>query len=501
MSKKPSPSKQVSDGRQPRAPVVTVMGHIDHGKTTLLDKIRRANVVGKEAGGITQSIGAYQVEFTPKNSKKKEKITFIDTPGHAAFSRMRVRGTKVTDLAVLVVAADEGVKPQTKECVSHIKEAKIPFVVAINKIDLPGVLIDKVKGELADSGVVTEDFGGQVPVVSVSAKTGKGIDELLEMIILMAKIMDLKADYNGEFSGTVIESFADKKRGISATVLVQEGILRSRDKIYFGKEEVKVRVMFDENNRPILTAEPSTPVQVLGFKSIVPAGSMLKGKPFSLDKKLGLQKEEKKDDDPFAALTVSEEEAKELPVIIKVDTQGSLEAIISNLPQEVKIVYGGVGEVSDADVFLAQSGETQIFAFNVPVSPGAQRVTNDSGVVVRSYKVIYDLFDEIEGQVLKLMEPTIDRDVLGKVEILKEFLFGEEGRIAGCRVTEGVMNKNSEIHLVRKNEDLGIVRVGSMKHGKDDIDKLSAPGELGIIFSGKLDFKVGDVLISYKRDK
>ncbi len=483
--------KDTNIGMRERPPIVTVMGHIDHGKTTLLDKIRQTNIALQEIGGITQKIGAYQIEVTTSQGDK-EKITFIDTPGHAAFAQMRARGVKVTDIAVLVVAADEGVKPQTKECLAHINQAKIPFIVAINKIDLPQASVERVKGELAQEGVVVEDYGGNIPMVPVSAKTGQGIKELLEMIILMAKVIGFKANPSGNFEGVVIESSVDPKKGPIATIIVKNGTLKPKDKIYLGQQGVKIRAMFDENGKPVWQAPPSKPVEVLGFTSPPPAGAVIKDQPFVLGAVIPAAEKEK---DSFQDLFKPEE--IKLPVIIKADIQGSLEAILHHLPKEVEIVFAGIGEVNESDIFLAQTSKAKIFAFNVKVSPAMERIAEESGIVIRKHKIIYDLFDEIEKAVLKLMEPMIDQEILGKAKILEEFSF-EDKRVIGCQVIEGKLTKKVKVHLVRDGQDLGEARIASMRRGKQDVEETSSGNDCGIILQPQLDFKIGDMLISYK---
>lgn len=478
-----------------RPPIVTVMGHIDHGKTSLLDKIRQSAVAGSEVGGITQKIGAYQVEIETKE-KKKEKITFIDTPGHAAFAQMRARGAQASDIVVLVVAADEGVKPQTEESLSHIKNSGIPYLVAINKIDLPDASVDKVKGQLAQVGAVPEDYGGNVPVVGVSAKTGEGIEELLELILLMGQINEYKADLNGDLEGVVIESRVDPKKGTLATLIVRNGILSEKDTVYADGQEAKIKSLHNDLGKRIKSAYPSDPVEVMGFKKPPVAGSLVKSRPFISGVEQGKIRAEK---DPFKDFMASSEKEAELPIIIKADVNGSLEAVISNLPKEAKIIHSGIGEISDSDVFLAKSSGAKIYGFNSNLSPEARQAAKEAGVEVRTYNIIYDLFDDVDKSILKIVEPRIDQEVIGRAEIMKEFPFNQK-RVAGCKVIEGRLNKRVKVHLLRDGKDLGSARITSLRRDKQDVQEIAAGNECGLIISPQLDFKVGDMLVSYKSE-
>lgn len=478
-----------------RPPIVTVMGHIDHGKTSLLDKIRQSQVAGGEVGGITQKIGAYQVEIETKE-KKKEKITFIDTPGHAAFAQMRARGAQITDIVVLIVAADEGVKPQTEESLSHIKNSGIPYIVAINKIDLPNASVDNVKGQLAQAEAVPEDYGGDVPVVGVSAKTGEGIEELLELILLMGQINEYKADPNGELEAVVIESRVDPKRGALATLIVKNGKLFEKDTVYTNDQEAKIKSLYNDLGKQIESAYPSDPVEVLGFKKPPAAGSLVKGKPFTSKVE---PKEAQVEEDPFKDFMTSSEEEAKLPVIIKADVNGSLEAIISNLPKEAQVIHSGIGEITDSDVFLAKSSRAKIYGFNSTLSSEARQAAKEAGVEIETYNIIYDLFDDVDKSILKIAEPNIDQEILGKAEIIREFPFNQK-RVAGCKITEGRLNKRVKVHLIRDGKDLGSARITSLRRDKQDTQEIAAGNECGLIISPQLDFKPGDMLISYKSE-
>jgi len=467
------------------------MGHIDHGKTTLLDKIRQTSVAARESGGITQHIGAVQVTFKAKEGRE-ERITFIDTPGHAAFAQMRARGAQVTDLVVLVVAADDGVMPQTKESLSHIKAAKVPFLVAINKIDLPNASVDKVKGQLAEIDVVPEDYGGKIITVPVSAQSGQGVEDLLEMIVLVGKVADLKADLEGVFEGVVIESSLDRRRGPVGTVLVKNGTLRLRDEIWVGEIKAKVKAMFDDQGKPIESAPPSFPVEVLGFAKPPLIGGKVTPHPGQTEPDEPKKKKEE-ELDPFA-------QKKEIPIIIKSDVQGTLEAVLVNLPSEVKVIHSGVGEVTDSDVFLAQASGAQLFSFRAKVGAPAKKIAQESEMEIKEFTIIYDLLEEIEAQVLRLIEPKIDQQVLGEAQIVAEFKI-EGKRIAGCRVGKGTISLKGKAYLRRGKKMLDDVNLVSMKYRTKDIKKADKGEEFGVLFEPEVDFRVGDVIVSYKLPK
>lgn len=465
-----------------RPPIVTVLGHVDHGKTTLLDKIRQTKVAEREPGGITQSIGAYQVKV------KGGKITFIDTPGHVAFSKMRARGGKVSDLVVLVVAANDGVMPQTIESFEHIKAAGVPFLVAINKIDLPGTDVEKVKKQLADNGILIEGYGGDIVAVPVSAKTGQGIDELLEMILLLAEMEEIKANPQGPLEAVVIESKKDK-RGSVGTVLVQNGTLKIGDQIQVENISTKIRGMMDENGKPVKEALPGQPVEVLGFAEIPPVGAKIT-KVEILPKPQVLLPQTQE------IPKLPKETENKFKIVLKTDCLGSFEAVSGSLPGEVFLVSHGVGDINESDVLLAQTTQAHIFGFKVKASPQIMKLAEDEGVKIKTHKIIYEFLDELEEEVLKILKPTIEKEILGKAEIIAEFLIGGE-RVAGCRALEGKIKKADKLHLGRKDKILGEVKIVSMKHQKEDILEAKKGTEFGAIFSPSLDFKIGDVLISF----
>lgn len=471
-----------------RPPVVVILGHIDHGKTTLLSKIKELDLTRKEHGGITQHLGAYQVKF------KNQLITFIDTPGHAAFNQMRSRGAKIADLAVLVVAASEGVKPQTLESLKFIQEAGINFLVALNKIDLPEVNLESAKKNLADNGIPIEGFGGDIVVVPVSAKEGKGVDDLLEMILLLAEMMSLQGNSQDKLQAIVIESKIDSHKGPLATILVRNGSLKVGDEIQVENSLAKIRAMFDEKGQSISQALPSQPVEVLGFKEVpVVGGQVEEVKEKVLKEMLPPVKEE--------IISLPKEESQEdslkLKIILKADMEGTLEAIKNSLPADCQVIKAEVGEVNDSDILLADTSSAEVITFNVKVSNQIKKLAEGEKVKISSYQVIYELLEDIERKVLKMMEPTIDEEVLGKAEILAEFS-GKE-KIAGCRVLEGEMKKNDQCHLLRNLKIMGEVRLKSMKKGKEDTQKVKKGEEFGVVLSPAIDFEVGDVLVSYRQ--
>ena len=473
--------EKTSSQKSSRPPVVAVLGHVDHGKTSLLDKIRQTNVVAKEFGGITQHIGAYQIK------NKDQTITFIDTPGHAAFSAMRSRGAKVADLAILVVAADEGVKPQTLESLKYIEKAKIPYLVAINKIDLPHPDLKQVEADLAKNGIAVESQGGKIVSLPVSAKIGKGLDELLEMILLMAAMEELKGDKKAELEAVVIESKLDKRRGFLATVLVRNGCLKIGDQVEAGGTVAKIKAMFDEKGQPVKEAGPSQPVEVLGFKKIPEVGSQVRS-----TEEMAVPEEEHRTEAKKEAL-----EENKLRLIVKADVQGTLEAILTGLSQEVAIIGSGVGEINESDILLAAATQAEIVSFNVKTAVRVKKLAEMEKVKISHFQIIYKLFEAVTEKVKKKAEPFAGEAILGKAEILKEFEIDKK-RVAGCRVLEGEMKKTDKFHLQRGGESVADGRIKSMKTGKEKIEKAKAGEEFGAIFSPSLDFQIGDVLLSYK---
>jgi len=466
-----------------RPPVVAVVGHIDHGKTTLLDKIRQSRIASREPGGITQHIGASQIEFRAKDGSVR-KITFIDTPGHAAFTKMRARGVEATDLVVLVIAADAGIQEQTKESLDHIKAAGTPFLVAINKIDLANNNIDQVKEELVEIGVVPEEYGGDVVVVPVSAKTGEGIENLLEMICLMADLQSLKADLNAELKGVVIESALDRQRGVVATVLVKDGRIKLTDEIFAEAVGGKVKAMRNWLGELVTEALPGDAVEVLGFEAVPPVGAAVAKKPQPIKAKKG-------DID-------REETGKEkLKLVFKADTRGTLEAILNALPADVKIIHAGVGQLTDSDIFLAQTAGAQVFAFDVKISPAARKIIAQEKIDIFQTKIIYEFLEEVEKRLVGGIDPLAGVKILGKAKIVAEFKVKGK-RIAGARVLEGEIARGGKVYLMREEKIVGEGITSSMKERQKNIDKAVGGQEFGVVFSPQLDFAPGDVIISYK---
>jgi len=488
-----------------RAPVVTVMGHVDHGKTSLLDYIRRAKVAAGEAGGITQHIGAYHVD-TPRGM-----ITFLDTPGHEAFTAMRARGAKATDIVILVVAADDGVMPQTKEAIAHAKAAGVPLVVAINKIDKPGANTDRVTQELVAEGVVPEEYGGDSPFVPVSAKIGTGIDDLLEQVLLQAEVLELKAPVGSPARGLVVESRLDKGRGPVATILVQSGTLRRGDVVLAGSAYGRVRAMLDENGKAITSAGPSIPVEIQGLTEVPAAGEEVmvmaderKAREIGLfrqgkfrDVKLAKQQAAKLEN-MFEQM--GEGEVKNLPLIIKTDVQGSQEALVGSLQKlstsevRVQVVHAAVGGITESDVNLAVASKAVIIGFNARADAQARKVAEANGVDIRYYSIIYDAIDEIRTALSGMLAPEKRETITGQVEIRQVILVSKVGAIAGCLVTDGVVKRSSSVRLLRNNIVIWTGEIDSLKRFKDDAKEVRAGLECGLSLKNNNEIQVGDVL-------
>jgi translation initiation factor IF-2 len=489
----------------PRAPVVTVMGHVDHGKTSLLDYIRRAKVAAGEAGGITQHIGAYHVE-TPRGV-----ITFLDTPGHEAFTSMRARGAKVTDLVILVVAADDGVMPQTIEAISHAKAAGVPVVVAMNKIDKPEANPERVKQELVAQSVVPEEYGGDSPFVPVSARTGEGIDNLLEQVLLQAEVLELTAPQDAPAKGIVIEARLDKGRGPVATVLVQSGTLKRGDVVLAGAVFGRVRAMLDENGKPVQEAGPSIPVEIQGLSDVPLAGEELmvlgderKAREIALfrqgkfrDVKLAKQQAAKLEN---IFEQMGEGEQKILTLVIKADVQGSQEALVHALSRlatnevKVNVVHAGVGAITESDVNLALASKAVIIGFNTRADGTARKLAETSGVDIRYYNVIYDAVDEVKQALSGMLTPEKKESVLGLVEIRQVFRISKVGTVAGCYVLEGVVKRGARIRLLRDNVVIHEGELDSLKRFKDDVREVKGGFECGLSLRGYNDINVGDQL-------
>ena len=496
---------------QPRPPVVTVLGHVDHGKTTLLDAIRETNVTAQEAGGITQHIGAYQVTL-----KDGRKITFLDTPGHEAFTALRARGAQATDVAILVVAADDGVMPQTIEAINHIRAADVPMVIAINKIDKPDANPEMVKSQLADQGIIVEDYGGDVMAIPISAKQRQGIEDLLEAVLLVAEEIGTRANPEGQCVGTVIESKLDRFRGPMATLLVQNGTLRVGDVIVIDDVWGRVRAMFDDQGRPIKEAPPSTPVQVLGLSDVPPAGTIFQvvenervaramAEERAEAKRRAREEKQKRLtlDQMFAKIQAGE--VKTLNLIIKADVQGSLEAIVSSLNKlneqheeiELEILHQGVGNISESDVMLAAASQAVILGFNVKVDPAARRLAEQEGVDIRLYNVIYHLLEDVEKAMTGLLEPEKREVLLGRAEVRATFKV-RQGRVAGCYVTEGTIPRGANVRVWRGDTVVYDGRIASLRRYQEDVNEVREGYECGIRLDGFDDVKEGDIIEAYR---
>ena len=483
---------KTSNGSRP--PIVVILGHIDHGKTTLLSKIKEMDLTKKEHGGITQHLGAYQVKI-PNLNAQSPTITFIDTPGHAAFNNLRARGAKVADLAILVVAANEGVKPQTLESLKFINEAGLNYLVALNKIDLPDSNLEKAKLNLVENGILVEGYGGEIVVVPLSAKEGKGVKELLEMILLLAEMMSLKGDEKAELEAVVIESKIDSHRGPLATVLVRNGSLSLGDEIKVEDVFGKIKAMFDEYGKNITSVFPGQPAEISGFKTVPAVGGLVvKAKGGTApDRPLF-----KTEINPNKSKEETEE--KKLKIILKADMEGTLEALKANLPEGCLLIKAEVGEVNDSDISAALSSQAEIIAFNVKVDNQIKKLAEREKIKIISYKVIYELLENLDHQILRILEPTIDETVLGKAEIIAEFPMNKN-RIAGCRVIEGEIKRADNFHLYRGKEILTDLRLKSLKKGKQDVEQAKVGEECGALFSGTVDFNLGDVLVSYRKSQ
>ena len=491
-----------------RPPVVVVMGHVDHGKTSLLDRIRKTDVARKEKGGITQHIGASQVELP--NGKK---ITFLDTPGHEAFTTLRARGAKVADIAVLVVAADDGVMPQTIEAINHAKEAKIPIIVAINKIDLPQADPNRVLRELSEHGIVPEDWGGDTPVVLVSAKTGQGIEELLEMITLVAELEELKANPKGRTKAVIIETKLDPKRGPVATAIVQNGTLKVGDIFVAGATYGRVRAMIDDKGRRVKEAPPSTPVEILGFEELPEPGDILivvddEKKAKTLAEQRKRQKEQEKLKSTALKLEevfekIQSGELKELKLIIKADTIGSVEALKKALEElstdkvKVSIIHSGVGAISESDIMLAKASNAIIIGFNTRPNPAARKLLEEEKVDVRTYGVIYDAVEDVKKALEGLLEPEKVEEVLGQAEVRATFKIKKVGTVAGCYVLEGKLVRGEKARLVREGVVIYEGEIESLKRYKEDVKEVPKGYECGVKLKDFNDIKKGDIIECY----
>jgi translation initiation factor IF-2 len=495
-----------------RPPVVTILGHVDHGKTTLLDAIRHSEVAAGEAGGITQHIGAYQVEHHGK------LITFLDTPGHAAFTAMRARGAQGADIVILVVAANDGIMPQTKEAIAHAKAARVPIIVALNKIDLPDANPDFVKKQLADMGLVPDEWEGNTMVVPVSAKKKQGIDDLLEAIILVSESMDIKANPgSNQIIGTVIEAELDHGKGVMATLLVQNGSLEVGDVVLAGKAMGKLRAMFDFHGKKIRKAGPSSPVQVMGLSDVPEAGELFQ--VYGSEKEARVLVDERKSQQmartssaPKASLEslfnrIQAGETKELRLIVKADVQGSLEPITTALNDiekgdvNINVLYSETGDVGENDVMLATASKAIILGFNVQADTGAKRLAEAEGVSIRLYEIIYRLTEDVEKALKGMLEPEFREISIGKAEVLAVFKITKLGNIAGCRVTHNEVRRNGRIRVMRNNEKVFEGEISSLKHEKDDVKEVRQGFDCGISLKNFEDFQKGDILECFSLER
>jgi len=494
-----------------RAPVVTILGHVDHGKTSLLDAIRESNVAEGEAGGITQHIGAYQVEM------KGRTISFLDTPGHAAFTAMRARGAQGADIVILVVAADDGVMPQTKEAIAHARAARVPIVVALNKIDKANANPEHVRQQLAEQDLVPDEWGGETMVIPVSAKQKKGIDDLLEAVLLVADNTDIRANPEGRTLGSVIEAELDKSKGTIATLLVQNGTLQSGDIVVAGTAYGRLRAMFDFRGKPVKKAGPSMPVSVMGFNEVPTAGDLFQIVPTEKEARdiVTQRVEETKQkskagkkaslEDLFAAYQAGE--AKELSLIIKADVQGSLDPIMSEVEKlgqgeiGVNVLYAETGNIGENDVMLASASNAIVIGFNVQADVAARRLAEKEGVSIRLYNIIYRLTEDVEKALKGMLEPEIVEKEIGRAEVLAVFPISKVGKIAGCRVREGELRRNAKIRMMRGEDVVFEGEMSSLKHEKENVNEIRTGHECGVGLKNFHDIEVGDTLICYIMEK
>jgi translation initiation factor IF-2 len=495
----------------PRPPVVTILGHVDHGKTSLLDAIRDADVAAGEAGGITQHIGAYQVEL------KGRQITFLDTPGHAAFTAMRSRGAQGADIVILVIAADDGVMPQTKEAIAHARAARVPIIVALNKVDKPNANIDRVKKQLGENDLMPDDWGGNTMVIPVSAKQKQGISDLLEAILLVADNTDIRANPKGEVIGTIIEAELDKSKGPVATLLVQNGTLSTGDIVVAGNTYGRLRALFDFRGKKVQKAGPSFPVSVMGLSELPSAGDIFSVATSEKEARqlvLEHQAPTQKQATTASKITLEElfskikaGEARELNLILKADVQGSLEPILNEIKNlgkgeiRINILYAETGNISENDVLLASSSQAIIIGFSVQADVAARRLAEKEGVSIRLYDIIYRLIEDVEKALKGMLAPEFTEKAVGKAVVLQVFSLSRGTKIAGCRVTEGELRRNGKIRLTRGKDIVYEGEVASLKHEKEDVREMRTGFECGIGFKNFSDIQVGDVLECYQLEK
>ncbi len=493
-----------------RPAVITILGHVDHGKTSLLDTIRRTQVAEGEVGGITQHIGAYQVEFQGK------QLTFLDTPGHEAFTAIRARGAKVTDIAVLVVAADDGLMPQTLEAINHAKAANVPIVVAINKSDLPTADSERVKRQLSERDLLVEDWGGDVISVDVSAKTGDGIDDLLENLLVVAELAELKANPDKPGTGVIIEAKLDRKRGPTATVLVQDGALSVGNYIVAGAAWGRVKALEDYQGRPVKSITPGTPGEILGFNAVPEAGDLFAIMPNERAARTAAENQQKlhgAKQNQARALTVEEVvkqidsgDVKELNLVLKADVQGSVEAVEQALEAlvaedaKVRILHSACGTITESDVMLASASGAIVIGFTAGTEPSAERLADRMGVEIRHYNIIYQLIDDIEQALQGMLEPVFTDVILGKAEIRELFPSQRGVQIAGCRVTEGRITRGVQVRVLRENEIIHETTIASLRHFREEVNEMNAGTECGVTLQGFNEFQEGDVLEAHRQE-
>ena len=489
-----------------RPPVVTVMGHVDHGKTSLLDVIRKTNVTAHEAGAITQHIGAYQALVDGR------KITFLDTPGHEAFTVMRARGAQATDIVILVVAADDGVMPQTVEAIDHARAAKVPIVVAINKIDKPDANPERVKQQLADLGLVVEEWGGDTVCVPISAKREQGISDLLENLFLVADILELKADADRAAEGVVIEAKLDKTKGPLATFLVQKGTLRRGNIVVAGDTWGKIKAMFDDTGKQVHKAEPSTPVKVLGLNEVAKSGDLFIVVPNEHEARSIVEEQKYSRLRPTLSLSalssqISDGQIKELNIVLKTDVEGSIEPIKTSVERlgtektKARVIHAASGSITESDVLLASASKGIIIGFNTPTSPGATQLANVEAVGIQHYDVIYKLIEDMDRTLKGMLEPTYTEVLRGRAEVRAVFPSSKLGKIAGVYVTEGKIWRDAQVKILRQNKTVGESRVSSLKRFKEDVTEVSAGLECGLGIEGSIDFQTGDIIEFYRKER
>ena len=512
--RKPSPARQEKGKGKGkgkgklsvRPPVVTVMGHVDHGKTTLLDVIRKTNVTAREAGAITQHIGAYQALVDGR------KITFLDTPGHEAFTAMRARGAQATDIVTLVVAADDGVMPQTVEAIDHAKAAKVPIVVALNKIDKPDANPERVKQQLADLGLVVEEWGGDTVCVPISAKQGQGISDLLENLFLVADILELKADLDSAAEGVVIEAKLDKTKGPLATLLIQKGTARRGEVVVAGSTWGKIRAMFDDQGNQVQKAEPSTPVEILGLNEVTTSGDRFIVLPDEHEARSIVEKRKYARPRPTLSLSVlssqiSDGRIKELNIVLKTDVEGSIEPVRTSIERlgtektKARVIHAASGRIAESDVLLASASKGIIIGFNAPASPGATQLADLEGVGIHHYDVIYKLIEDMDSTLKGMLEPTYAEVLSGRAEVRAVFPRSKLGEIAGLYVMEGRVSRDAQVKILRRNKVVRDSRVASLKRFKEDVSEVSAGLECGLGVEGTADFQIGDIIEFYRKER